>query len=88
MNPTRKFIFQLKAGDVVRAHGGKFRVLEDARDSRGHRPMADHLVVAHGPSACAVAPAVCIEGQVGGYFYPGSDWTFQGNLLAGTYAVE
>ena len=33
---TRKFISQFKAGDIVCAHGGKFRIDSDARDSIGH----------------------------------------------------
>ena len=85
--PT-KLIKDFKAGDVVSAHGGKFRIEEDAHESGGHRPMAAHLVTAHGPSDCAVARAVCIEGEVPGYFWPGSAWTFQGNLRAGTMIVH
>lgn len=77
-----KITSQLKAGDLVRAHGGLFRITTDARESHGHRPMAAHLVQAHGPSDCAVAKSVCVEGEVSGYFKPGSDWTFQGNHLA------
>lgn len=67
----------LKAGQIVRQHGGRFLVLENARPSNGHLPQ-DGI----GPTDCAVAPAQCIEGQVGGYFWPGSDWTLQGNQLA------
>jgi hypothetical protein len=65
----RKFIKDLKIGDVVRAHGGVFRVIENAHESQGHRPQS-------------AARAVCIEGRIPGYFAPGSIWTFQGNLLA------
>ena len=50
---TNKFIHQFKAGDIVNAHGAKFRILDDARESAGHRPMAGHLKQAHGPSDCA-----------------------------------
>jgi hypothetical protein len=78
----KKRIHDLKAGDVVAAHGGKFRVTEGARESQGHRPQAAHLITAHGPCDCAVAKAVCIEGRIQGYFAPGSTWTFQGNFLA------
>jgi hypothetical protein len=62
----KKRIHDLKVGDVVRAHGGVFCVIENA----------------HGPSDCAVARAICIEGRIPGYFAPGSVRTFQGNLLA------
>jgi hypothetical protein len=78
----KKRIHDLKVGDVVTAHGGKFRVTENARESQGHRPQAAHLTTAHGPCDCAVAKAVCIEGRIQGYFAPGSTWTFQGNFLA------
>jgi hypothetical protein len=83
----QKYICEFKAGDIVKEHGGTFRIIEDARSSTAHRPMAAHLVTAHGPSDCAIAKAVCIEGEVKGYFRPGSEWTFQGNLLAGRYTV-
>lgn len=85
---TEKFIHQLKKGDIVSAHGGKFRVTEDARESNAHRPMVAHLEVAHGPSACAYATAVCIEGEIPGYFKSGSEWGFQGNFNAGKYKVN
>lgn len=84
----KKLIQQLKAGDIVHAHGGVFRVTEDARESGGHRPMASHLKTAAGPSDCAVAKAECINGSIPGYFCPGSIWTFQGNQKAGELTVE
>lgn len=84
---TLKTTSQLKAGDIVHAHGGVFRVVADARESIRHRPMADHLVIAHGPSDTAVAKAICIKGEVPGYFQPGSPWTFQSNHLH-CWAVE
>lgn len=83
----RKYIKDFAIGDVVCFHGGKFRIIENARSSNGHRPLAAHLVTAHGPSDCAIAKAECIDGTVPGYFWPGSEWTFQGNLLAGQYTV-
>lgn len=83
---TRKTPPQLKAGDVVHYYGGTFRVTEDARESQGHRPQVAHLTTGHGPSDCGVAKAVCLTGEVPGYFKPGSDWTFQGNHLA-SFAV-
>ena len=78
----KKRIHDLKVGDVVAAHGGKFRVTERARESQGHRPQQGHLEVAHGPCDCAVVKAECIEGRIQGYFGPGSTWIFQGNFLA------
>ena len=72
----------LKTGDIVIAHGGKFRVTADPRESQGHRPRAGHLEIAHGPCDCVVVKAECIEGGVPGYFWVGSDWTFQGNYHA------
>lgn len=73
MNTVTTRVADLKAGDIVAAHGGLFRVTEDARDSRSHFSEM-------GPSDVAWAPSVCIESQHGAYFYPGSDWSFQGRL--------
>ena len=84
---TRKYTSELKAGDIVRAHGGVFRILEDARESQAHRPQAAHLEQAHGPCDCAKAKSICIEGEYGHYFWPGSEWTFQGNFRAGQWLV-
>ena len=84
---TTKYIHQFKKGDIVRAHGGLFRITSDAKDSNSHRPMAGHLKQAHGPSDCAWAESVCIEGKCGHYFEPGSSWTFQGNFHAGKYTL-
>lgn len=84
----RKYIKDFVTGDIVSAHGGKFRVISNAVESCGHRPRSGHLVQAPGPSCCAVAEAVCIAGCVPGYFKVGTPWTFQGNLLAGMYEVE
>lgn len=69
---------ELKAGDVVEAHGALFVVEVDARESTGHRPPFN----AAGPSDTAFAFGRCIVGEVRGYFSPGSSWTFQGNQLA------
>ena len=74
-----KRVSELKAGDMVKAHGGLFLVTESARESQAHRPQAGHLITAHGPAHCAVAVSKCIEGSVKGYFEPGSVWRFQGN---------
>lgn len=83
---TSKYIHQLKAGDLVRAHGGVFKVIEDAKPSLSHHTR-DHTggqfrQLPEAPD-CAYAIAVCLEGEIPGYFKPGSDWTFQGNFKAG-----
>lgn len=87
----KKYIAQFKAGDLVQAHGGIFQVIADARESQAHRPEywksgSGHIEL---PGACPVAyaPAVCIEGNIPGYFKPGSAWDFQGNFLAGKYTL-
>lgn len=76
-----KRIADLKAGDLVKAHGGLFRVVADPFDSIGHAPADPVSGWPVGPAGVAVAKAVCIEGQVPGYFWPGSDWTFQGSTF-------
>ena len=88
MKTTRKYISEFKAGDIVQAHGGKFRIDADAYDSIGHAPTDPATGFPMGPSGCAVAKATCIEGTTKGYFWPTSDWTFQGNRFAGQYTVE
>jgi hypothetical protein len=88
MATTQKFISEFKAGDIVHAHGGKFRIDVDARDSIGHGPTDPATGWPIGPSGCAIAEATCIEGQSGGYFWPGAGWAFQGNRHAGLYTVE
>jgi len=83
MTTTLKRVADLKAGDLAHDHGAVFRVLEDARESNTHRPRywdraeCIHVTLA-GPSNCAYARAVCVQGEVPGYFKPGSEWTFQG----------
>ena len=62
---------ELKAGDIVHFNTGTFRVLEDA--------------VHHGDVSAdgvATAKGLCLTGNEGAYFYPGSTWHFQGNSLA------
>lgn len=75
-------IADLKEGDVVIAHGGMFEVLHDAMESQGHRPKtwASHTGHASidGPCHVAYSKAICISGEIKGYFKPGSPWTFQG----------
>ena len=88
----KKYISEFKTGDLVRAHGGIFRVSHDARESQSHRPTywaggdRGHVTLP-GPCSCAYAEAVCIEGEIQGYFKPGSTWDFQGNFLAGKYSL-
>jgi hypothetical protein len=90
---TKKYIHEFKTGDLVRAHGGIFQVTHDARESQSHRPTywAGSAGLGHvtlpGPCSCAYAGAVCLEGEIPGYFKPGSSWDFQGNFLAGKYSV-
>jgi hypothetical protein len=92
----KKYISEFKTGDLIRAHGGIFRVTQDARESQSHRPTywrngsnsnnSGHVTLP-GPCDCAYAAAVCIEGEIQGYFKPGSSWDFQGNFLAGKYSL-
>jgi hypothetical protein len=84
---NQKHIHEFKIGDVVKAHGGLFRIIKDARYSTWHLPKSGHLETAPGPSDCAIAEAVCIAGEFPGYFRPGSDWTFQGNFKGGKYTL-
>ena len=86
----RKYSYQLKTGDIVQAHGGLFRVIEDAKEVTFHRPRYWDNSGFHelaGPSDCAAATAVCIEGEFPGYFKPGSEWVFKCNALAGQYTL-
>lgn len=81
MNTKR--IADLKAGDIVREHGAIFRILSDATMSETHRERHwDRLECIHvlheGPVNCAWTKGECLEGEVPGYFKPGSEWTFQG----------
>jgi hypothetical protein len=86
---ARKFIKDLRKGDLVNYYGAKLLCTEDARESSGHRPMAGRLQTAHGPSDCAVCRAVCVGGnETPGYLMLGKDWVFQGNLLAGRLEVS
>lgn len=74
---------QLKPGDIVRAHGGRFLVMDLPRESQCHFPEGYWPQMKIGPSAVAAVCAVCIEGEVKGYFKPGSSWSFQGNFNYG-----
>lgn len=74
MQATYKTPHQLIAGDIVIAHGGEFEVTQSACPSVSYLPE-DGI----GPTDCAVAQAVCLSGEVQGYFRPGSTWAFQGN---------
>jgi len=87
----KKYIHEFKAGDLVAAHGGVFRIIQAAKESQAHRPdywTSDKgRITLAGPCDCAYAPAICIEGSVPGYFKPGSAWDFQGNFKGGKYTV-
>jgi hypothetical protein len=82
----QKYIAELKAGDLVMAHGGLFKVLHDAKESQSHRPThwsSSNYVELAGPCPVAYAEAVCLDGEIKGYFKQGTKWDFQGNFLAG-----
>lgn len=78
---------QLRPGDIVHMHGGRFEVTGNPVESCAHRPEGYWPQASVGPSACVAAPAVCLEGEVSGYFKPGSTWSFQGNHRA-AFCVE
>lgn len=80
-----KAVPDLKAGDVVLMHGGRFQITGDAHESMGHRPCSMRTM--GGPSDAARAPSTCLSGTAPGYFAPGTSWTFQGNQHA-RFAVE
>lgn len=79
----KKNIHQLKTGDIVNFHGGKFLITEDAT----HAYMQDGL---EGPSDVAIAKSICIEGECGGYFsgIHKTKWSFQGNFLRGALELN
>ena len=84
----KKRIHELKAGDIVHAHGATFRIRSDATESNAHRPKAGHLETAHGPSDCAYTKGEWISGAlILNYFGPGCDWLFQGNFNAALLTV-
>jgi hypothetical protein len=78
MNTIKTRIADLKVGDIVHAHGGVFEVIEHPHDSITHSTWKDLDGWCVGPAGVAVASAKCIEGEIPGYFKPGSQWTFQG----------
>ncbi len=74
-------IESLKKGDRFAEHGGVFELLEDPRPSFSHGPGGSFDA---GPADVVYAPCVTISGLVGGYFWPGSDWTLQGRVNLAT----
>lgn len=80
-------ISQLRKGNIVQYYGGSFEITAEPRESQSHRPQSAHLTTAQGPTNCAVVDAVCIDGEVPGYFKPGTPWTFQGTV-GGLFAVS
>lgn len=85
MNYVIKTAHQLRKGDIVREHGGRFEIVSDLRESSAHRPEGYWPQDAIGPSACVAADSICIEGSVPGYFHPGTPWSMQGNHHARFY---
>jgi hypothetical protein len=92
MNTVKKTIHQFKKGDIVLAHGCKFKITENARPAicagTSDWSPSKGFIYHHEAPSCAVAQSVCIEGYVKGYIHVGGEWTFQGNFLAGEYTVE
>lgn len=82
-----KTAHELRKGDIVRFYGGRFEVVTNPRESSAHRPEGYWPHAGIGPSDCVASKAVCLEGEVPGYFKPGSEWSFQGNTRA-TFTVE
>jgi hypothetical protein len=83
---TQKRIHEFKAGDIVRFHGARFRILADARPAYVSR-IYDGCTI--GASSVAIADGRWIDGHIEpGYFAPDLDWTFQGNFNAGRYTTE
>ncbi len=87
MQTTKTRIADLKVGDIVLAHGGAFEVTEHPHDSITHSTWKDLDGWCVGPAGVAVASAKCIEGEIAGYFKPGSQWTFQGNTAVTVHRV-
>jgi hypothetical protein len=83
--PTR--IADLKVGDTVESNGGMFLIVENPFDSISHSRQKDTEGWSVGPAGVAVAKAVCIAGEVNGYFWPGSEWTFQGSTVVKVLVV-
>lgn len=84
----RKNTHQIRKGDIIVQYGGRFECIAEPRLSNSHLPQdaywpADPI----GPSDCLVIEAVCIEGEMKGYFKPGSTFTIQGNNRA-VWSVE
>lgn len=78
---------QLRPGHIVRFHGGRFQVTTAPRESCAHRPEGYWPEAGVGPSDCVSVESICLEGEVPGYFKPGSTWRFQGNHRA-SFSVE
>ena len=92
MNKIKTRIADLKDGDLVTDHGGTFQVLFDSIPSEGHRdrhwnPRECIHELHEGPVNCAYTSAECIDGEVPGYFKPGSEWTFQGATAVTVHRV-
>ena len=88
MQTTRARIADLTVGDIVHAHGGVFEITQPPHDSIGHSAWKDLDGWRVGPAGVAVAKAKCLKGHVSGYFWPGSEWTFQGATSVTVNRVE
>ncbi len=88
MQTTKTRIADLKVGDIVNEHGGIFEITEHPHDSITHSTWKDLDGWCIGPSGVAVAKAKCLEGRVSGYFWPGSEWTFQGTTAVTVRRME
>lgn len=75
MKTSLKSVSEIKAGDIIVANGGRFQAAEDSAQAN-YWSMEDHT----GPLNCAIVRSICIEGEVKGYFKPGSEWNFQGTV--------
>lgn len=87
MKTTTKNTHQLRIGNIVHMSGGRFEITTTLRESNSHRPDGYWPAEGVGPSDCVTCVGVCLEGEVPGYFKPGTEWNFQGNTRA-TWAVE
>jgi hypothetical protein len=61
-----KFLADLKTGDIVKFDCGTFQCGEDSQINVGR---SDDVYSCH---------ATCLTGSAGMYYYPGSNWNFQG----------
>jgi hypothetical protein len=87
MTTIRTIPHDLRPGNIVSFYGGRFEIVSMPRESGSHRPEAYWPSDSIGPSDTVCVRGVCIEGEVKGYFRPGTEWNFQGNHRA-AFSVE